>query len=84
MTRSKSAPRSLNKMSYLSAQSHVEYGYLADSGRSSTLPLHTTRSRIPRRLRFIYFWASTRLMQRLIMVSISLLHLPLHAQYCNL
>ncbi|XP_038076321.1 sterol regulatory element-binding protein cleavage-activating protein-like isoform X2 [Patiria miniata] len=55
MTRSKSAPRSLNKLGYRSTQ--------------TPLPLHTTRSRIPRRLRFIYFWASTRLMQRLIMAA---------------
>ncbi|XP_071803083.1 sterol regulatory element-binding protein cleavage-activating protein-like isoform X2 [Asterias amurensis] len=65
LTRSKSAPRSLNNMS--SSQNPTGYNYFIDSGRFPTLPLHTSRSRIPRRLKFIYFWASTRLMQRLIM-----------------
>ena len=67
LTRSKSAPRSLNNMN--SSQNPTGYNYFIDSGRFPTLPLHTSRSRIPRRLKFIYFWASTRLMQRLIMVS---------------
>ncbi|XP_022079877.1 sterol regulatory element-binding protein cleavage-activating protein-like [Acanthaster planci] len=69
MTRSKSAPRSLNKMSYVSTHSQPGYNYPGSSRRLATLPLHTTRSRVPRRLKFIYFWASTRLMQRLIMAA---------------
>ncbi|XP_072029626.1 sterol regulatory element-binding protein cleavage-activating protein-like [Amphiura filiformis] len=67
--RSKSAPRSLHHMALINNQIPSPDDPELEQGKMRAMPSVMTHRRTPRRLRIIYFWASTRMMQRLIMTA---------------